>query len=55
MIFVIIGVGGIMNAKQAIDKMEAGANLIQIYSGLIYEGPMLVKQINKALIKFYNK
>lgn len=52
--FIIIGVGGIMNAEDAIDKIKAGANLIQIYSGFIYEGPAIVNQINKALIKFYN-
>lgn len=51
--FVIIGVGGIMSPDQAIEKIKAGANLIQIYSGLIYEGPSIVNQINRRLIKFY--
>lgn len=46
----IIGVGGIMNAQDALDKLEAGASLVQVYSGFIYEGPNLVKQINKALL-----
>ena len=47
--FVIIGVGGIMNARDAIEKVKAGANLIQLYSGLIYEGPGFVRKINKAI------
>ena len=46
----IIGVGGIMNAKDAIEKIEAGATLIQVYTGFIYEGPALIKSINKALV-----
>jgi dihydroorotate dehydrogenase len=45
----IIGVGGIMNAADAIEKIDAGANLIQVYTGFIYEGPALIKSINKAL------
>ena len=47
----IIGVGGIMSVQDAIDKLEAGASLIQVYTGFIYEGPGFVKQINKALIE----
>lgn len=47
----IIGVGGIMNAEDAVEKIKAGADLIQIYTGFIYEGPGLVKQINRALVK----
>lgn len=47
----IIGVGGILSAQDALDKIEAGATLVQIYSGFIYEGPILVKKINKALLK----
>ena len=49
--FAIIGVGGINSANDAIEKLDAGADLIQIYSGFIYEGPSLVKKINKKLIK----
>jgi len=49
--FPIIGVGGIHSAEDAIEKLEAGASLIQLYSGFIYEGPALVKRINKALLK----
>jgi dihydroorotate dehydrogenase len=46
----IIGVGGILTAQDALDKIDAGATLVQIYSGFIYEGPILVKKINKALL-----
>lgn len=47
----IIGVGGIMTVEDAIEKLSAGASLIQIYTGFIYEGPLLVKRINKAILK----
>lgn len=47
----IIGVGGIHSAKDAVEKLKAGASLIQIYTGLIYEGPGLVKRINRELLK----
>jgi dihydroorotate dehydrogenase len=40
----IIGVGGIMSGKDALDKMQAGATLVQIYSGLVYHGPALVQE-----------
>jgi len=40
-----------MSAQDAIDKLHAGADLIQIYTGFIYEGPSLIKAINKALLK----
>lgn len=46
----IIGVGGIFNAQDAIEKLEAGASLIQIYTGFIYTGPKLIKRINKAIL-----
>ena len=48
---VIMGVGGIQSAEDALEKIEAGANLIQIYTGLIYEGPSLIKKINGAILK----
>ena len=51
----IIGVGGIASAADAIEKLEAGACLVQVYSGLVYEGPSLIKQINQALIHHKNK
>ena len=46
----IIGVGGILSPEQAINKIKAGAHLIQLYTGLIYEGPGIVKKINKKLL-----
>jgi len=46
----IIGVGGIHSAQDAIDKLNAGADLIQLYTGFIYEGPALIKAINKRLL-----
>lgn len=49
--FPIIGVGGIHTAEDAIEKLNAGADLIQLYTGFIYEGPALIKKINKAIIK----
>ena len=49
--FPIIGVGGIHSAKDAIEKLEAGASLVQVYTGFIYEGPTLIKRINKAILK----
>jgi dihydroorotate dehydrogenase len=49
--FPIIGVGGIMSPEDAISKLEAGADLIQLYTGFIYEGPGFVKRINKELVK----
>lgn len=52
--FPIIGVGGIHSAEDALEKIEAGADLVQIYTGFIYEGPSLIKRINKALIKKHN-
>jgi len=48
--FPIIGVGGIHSAKDAKEKLDAGADLIQIFTGFIYEGPELVKRINKGLL-----
>jgi len=47
----IIGVGGIFSANDAIEKLEAGASLVQVYSGFIYEGPGLAKQINRKIKK----
>lgn len=48
--FPIIGVGGIHSADDAIEKLEAGASLVQLYTGFIYEGPALVKAINKKIV-----
>ncbi|QNF34929.1 quinone-dependent dihydroorotate dehydrogenase [Adhaeribacter swui] len=47
----LIGVGGIMNAADALEKLDAGADLIQLYTGFIYEGPGLVRKINEALLR----
>jgi len=49
--FPIIGVGGIHSEQDALDKIAAGADLVQIYTGFIYEGPALIKRINKAILK----
>jgi dihydroorotate dehydrogenase len=46
----IIGVGGIMTEQDAIEKIKAGADLIQIYTGFIYEGPGFIRRINKRLL-----
>lgn len=48
--FPVIGVGGIHSPEDALEKIQAGADLIQLYTGFIYEGPGLIKRINKALI-----
>ncbi|WP_344924004.1 quinone-dependent dihydroorotate dehydrogenase [Aquimarina addita] len=48
--FPIIGVGGIHSAKDALEKIAAGASLVQIYTGFIYEGPALIKAINKEIL-----
>lgn len=50
--FPIIGVGGIHSAKDAIEKLEAGAVLVQVYTGFIYEGPKIVKRINLEILKY---
>lgn len=47
--FPIIGVGGINSGKSALEKIEAGASLVQVYSGFIYEGPALISAINKSI------
>lgn len=49
--FPIIGVGGIHTAEDAIEKLEAGASLVQLYTGFIYEGPVLIKAINKKILE----
>ena len=50
----IIGVGGIMSTQDAIDKLKAGASLIQLYTGFIYNGPSFARNINKEIIKSLN-
>ncbi len=49
--FPVIGVGGIHSADDAIEKLNAGADLIQLYTGFVYHGPKLISDINKKLIK----
>ncbi len=49
--FPIIGVGGIGSAEDALQKLEAGAALVQLYTGFIYEGPGLIKEINRAIVE----
>ncbi len=49
--FPIIGVGGIHSVEDALEKLDAGADLVQIYTGFIYEGPSLIRQINKTLLQ----
>ncbi len=48
--FPIIGIGGIHSEEDALEKLDAGADLIQLYTGFIYEGPGLIKRINKAIL-----
>ena len=48
--FPIIGVGGVFSPRDVIEKMKSGASLVQVYTGFIYEGPNIVKKINKELI-----
>lgn len=50
---VIIGVGGIHSAEIAKEKIDAGADLIQLYTGFVYEGPSLVKKINSKILKSF--
>jgi dihydroorotate dehydrogenase len=52
--FPIIGVGGISCPQDAIEKLNAGASLVQVYSGLVYYGPSLIQDINKAILKSRN-
>ena len=49
--FPIIGVGGIMSAADAVEKIKSGADLVQLYTGFIYKGPSLIKKINNLLLK----
>ena len=52
---IIIGVGGISNGSDAIEKLKAGADLLQIYTGMVYEGPSIVKKINKEISGYLEK
>ena len=50
--FPVIGVGGIHSPEDALEKLQAGASLIQLYTGFIYEGPGLIKRINKKILSY---
>ena len=49
--FPIIGVGGIFSPEDALEKLKAGADLVQVFTGFVYEGPLLARKINKRLLK----
>ena len=51
----IIGCGGIFSAEDAYKKIRLGANLVQLITGMIYEGPQLVGQINRGLVKLLER
>jgi dihydroorotate dehydrogenase len=52
--FPIIGVGGVHTPEDALEKLEAGASLVQVYTGFIYEGPAIAKRMNAAILKKKN-
>ena len=47
----IIGVGGVFTFEDVHDKIKSGADLVQVYTGWIYEGPSMIKKINNSLLK----
>jgi dihydroorotate dehydrogenase len=51
----IIGVGGIFNAKDAYEKIRAGASLVEVWTGMIYEGPFIVQNINRGLLRLLER
>jgi dihydroorotate dehydrogenase len=51
----IIGVGGIFTAADALAKIQAGASLVQVYTGLVYEGPGVALAINRGLLQFMDQ
>lgn len=52
---ILISVGGISNAQQAYQRLKAGASLVQVYSGLVFEGPSMVREINEGLLELMKK
>jgi dihydroorotate dehydrogenase len=46
----VVGVGGVSDARGAYEKIRAGAHLVQLYTGLVYEGPTLAREINRGLL-----
>ena len=53
--YILIGLGGVFTAEDAYEKIKAGASLVQLVTGLIYEGPLMVKRINKGLVKLLER
>ena len=53
--YILIGLGGVFTAEDAYEKIKAGASLVQLVTGLIYEGPLMVKWINKGLVKLLER
>jgi dihydroorotate dehydrogenase len=51
----IVGVGGVFNAADAFEKLAAGASLVQVYTGFIYEGPLLARQLNRDLVRLMQR
>ena len=51
----IIGSGGIFSGKDAYEKIKNGASLVQLITGMIYEGPGIIKKINKELVELMKK
>jgi dihydroorotate dehydrogenase len=51
----IIGMGGISSAEEAYEKICAGASLVQLVTGLVYEGPSINRRINKGLVKYLKR
>ena len=51
----IVGVGGISSAEQAYEKIKAGASLVQAYTGFIYQGPAMIKSINRGLVQLLQR
>ena len=51
----IIGVGGVDSGQSAFEKISAGANVVQLYTGMVYKGPGVVKSIKKDLISILKK
>mgnify|MGYP000610346944 CR=1 FL=1 len=52
---ILISAGGISNGEQAYDRIKAGATLVQSYSGLIFEGPSMVRKINEEILELMAK
>lgn len=51
----VIGVGGIASAEQAYEKIRAGADLVQLYTGFVYEGPLLLRRMNRGLLRLLDR